>query len=249
MKGFQKKLVVATLGAILVCSPLAMAAQSYNYQNVNGNVVLTPMIEYQRYAPINTSVKNPAKAKRIKELSKGLKVVTDSMSNATYYFPKKNKADPLAFYPVVVVYNDNNTVGLEWVSKFMTTSIAMSNMFASYIDGPPQWLFFDRVQTRVGGRMYEIRYNLRNQSRQIITAPTIAILGSAAASSSIVECYEEAMDANGYDIFKAMKNSSDEEINIRFISSSQNLQVDDVIDKKRLATIRQLYDLYEVFKS
>ena len=186
------------------------------------------------------------KAEQIKRLTKDVNVKKDNIKDITYYVPKKVSADPITLYPVITVDHEANVVRISFFAMFVNTQASTYMQGVSMQIGDAHWLNFDTISARVDGKVYELKYDILREHRDVQSGSSgISTWLFGASSVSVVEYYEEPMDAYAFEMFRTIAHAQD--VYIRF--SGRDFQTEKAMSKKKIAIEKNMYDLYQAIKS
>lgn len=204
------------------------------------------------YPPQNLSIRTPfnsaEKKKKLKDLMKGINESKDDIENTTTFSISKIHADPISFYPHIVVNHHNNTATL-FVNAVYVGAWSSSSMLGTNVTlGEATFINFDTVSVRAGNEVFHVYFNPSREFRNVQTSQSpISTWYYSAASVYAVESYSEPMDMNAYQTFEAIANSKDDVI-IRF-GSANGIALDKTYKKKDISKIKKMLDLYMLILS
>lgn len=190
---------------------------------------------------IKTPLTDRAKAEKIKKLSKGVDVRQDSIQNIVYYRPKKVSPDPISFYPVIHLDQDRQQIRLYWNAIYSDSLTSSSFQGVTVTLGSAELLNFHTVSVRADGNVYQVQFNpLHEHIYQHADVAPIQTWYYHAAGVTVAEYYEEPMDANAFQLFKAIVNASN--VMVRFSGDDKMSQK--AMSPKKLEIERKMYDLF-----
>ena len=197
--------------------------------------------------PLSPTATLSSKQEKIKKVCDRVNAKYDEMKNITYYSPKRISPDPIALYPYIEINHTNKTLRLVYKSTYIGTHSYAINRGIDVQMGDARWIYYHTVIVRADNNLYEIRYNLQRQHREVISeSPMIqgGIFGYS-GSTSVYEGYTEIMDQNAFEIFKAVANAK--EVKMRF--AGDNRQIDKKMSKKLKEIHEEIWKIFNILQN
>ncbi|MDD6698023.1 MAG: hypothetical protein PUE51_06730 [Veillonellaceae bacterium] len=190
---------------------------------------------------IKTPLTDRSKAEKIKKLSKGVDVRQDAIQNIVYYRPKKVSPDPISFYPVIHLDQDRQQIRLYWNAIYSDSWTSSTFHGINVTLGSAEYLNFHTVSVRADGKIYEMQFapSHRHVYDSVDVAP-IQTWYYQSMGRTVAEYYEEPMDANAFQLFRAITNASN--VMVRFSGNDKMSQK--AMSPKKLEIERKMYDLF-----
>ena len=197
--------------------------------------------------PLSPTATLPSKQEKIKKVCDRVNAKYDEMKNVTYYSPKRISPDPIALYPYIEVNHTNRTMRLIYRSVYIGTHSYAINHGLWVQMGEAKNINYHTVIVRADNKLYEMRYDPRRKSQDVISeSPMIqgGIFGYS-NSLSVVEGYTEIMDQNAFEVFKAVANAK--EVKMRF--AGDNRQIDKKMSKKLKEIHEEIWKIFNILQN